>query len=113
MVDLGTLGGDVSQAALVSRDGSVVAGHSLAASPGRRAFRWTSTTGMVDLGTLDDDNHVIEVTGMSGDGAVIVGHAMRGTSSVTKRPYRWSARFMVGLCTFAGTVGMPYIVDFA
>lgn len=146
MVDLGTLGGDVSQAALVSRDGSVVAGHSPAASPGRRAFRWTSATGMVDLGTLDDDNHVIEVTGMSGDGSVIVGHAMRGTSSVTKRPYRWSAatgmrelngllastnvdmtgielkqvtglsdngRFMVGLCTFAGTVGMPYIVDFA
>jgi uncharacterized membrane protein len=54
------------------------------------AFRWTSATGMVDLGSFGDDNQVIEITGMSGDGSVIVGHAMRTTSAIAKRAYRWT-----------------------
>jgi probable HAF family extracellular repeat protein len=91
MVDLGTLGGIVSQGLLVSRDGAVVAGHSLLPSMGRAAFRWTAATGMIDLGNLGDDNRVMEITGMSADGSVIVGHAMRSPGSAVKRPYRWTA----------------------
>ena len=58
---------------------------------GLHAFRWTSATGMVDLGTLGDENRVIEIMGMSADGSVIVGNAMRTTSAVARRPYRWTS----------------------
>lgn len=59
IVDLGTLGGNVSEADAVNASGKVV-GSSTTADGVRHAFSWTPPTpgagGMVDLGTLGGDN---------------------------------------------------------
>jgi probable HAF family extracellular repeat protein len=52
MQNLGTLGGDRSEARGVSADGSVVVGWAYNAAGHDRAFRWTAAGGMQDLGTL-------------------------------------------------------------
>jgi probable HAF family extracellular repeat protein len=52
MQDLGTLGGSESEALGVSADGSVVVGDARNAEGRWRAFRWTASGGMRDLGTL-------------------------------------------------------------
>lgn len=57
----------------VSADGSAVVGIS-----GGRAFRWTLSTGMADLGELTGDpifgsEHASRAYGVSGDGSVVVG----------------------------------------
>jgi len=51
VVDLGTLGGDSSVAAVINGAGQV-AGDSLTATGDTHAFSWTQAGGMVDLGTL-------------------------------------------------------------
>jgi probable HAF family extracellular repeat protein len=50
-IDLGTLGGLSSYATSIN-DHGVVVGWSLTSTGVSRAFRWTDSTGMVDLGTL-------------------------------------------------------------
>jgi probable HAF family extracellular repeat protein len=52
-----------------------------------RAFRWTETTGMQDLGTLGGVNS--EAYSASGDGSVIVGRATN--ASGWYRPFRWTS----------------------
>jgi probable HAF family extracellular repeat protein len=52
MQDLGTLGGNESEAYGVSADGAVVVGWADNAAGQWRAFRWTASGGMQDLGTL-------------------------------------------------------------
>jgi probable HAF family extracellular repeat protein len=52
MQDLGTLGGDWSGAYGVSADGAVVVGWAYNAAGQSRAFRWTASGGMQNLGTL-------------------------------------------------------------
>jgi probable HAF family extracellular repeat protein len=52
MQDLGTLGGNRSEAYGVSADGSVVVGWAENAAGQWRAFRWTASGGMQNLGTL-------------------------------------------------------------
>jgi probable HAF family extracellular repeat protein len=71
MVGLGFLPGDNhSLATAVSANGSVVAGLSVSGSGLSRPFRWTETTGMVELGA---GYSASSVTGMSADGSVVVG----------------------------------------
>lgn len=52
MENLGTLGGNNSQANAISDDGQIVVGSSITSMADRHAFRWTSGGGMQDLGVL-------------------------------------------------------------
>jgi probable HAF family extracellular repeat protein len=80
---LGVLpGGGRSFACGVSADGSVVVGWAENAAGDRRAFRWTASGGMQDLGTLG--GNWSEARGVSADGSVVV-----GTSN--GRAFRWTA----------------------
>jgi probable HAF family extracellular repeat protein len=62
-----------------------VVGYSHANGSQRRAFRWSLTDGMIDLGTLPGDNTGTTALAVSADGSVIVGrsadHAFRWTST--------------------------------
>ncbi len=105
-MDLGTLGGNYSPPAWsigawgVSGDGSIVVGESYTSSNLPRAFRWTASTGMVDLGTLGGD--VSQARAFSDDGSTIVGLASISTGR--KRPFRWTqSGGMVDLGTLGGT----------
>ena len=91
MQNLGTLYSDDwdSAATSVSANGAVIVGWSRRdASPNRiRAFRWTSGTGMIDLGTLPGGNFS-EAHGVSGDGFVVVGAATNAQGQW--RAFRWT-----------------------
>jgi probable HAF family extracellular repeat protein len=82
MQDLGTLGGDWSEAYGVSADGSVVVGRAANAAGDWHAFRWTASSGMQDLGTLGA--LVSCAYGVSADGSVVVGESLN-------RAFRWTA----------------------
>lgn len=73
MVSLGTLpGGWTSEGRKVSRDGSTIIG--MAGTPeGDRAFVWTQSGGMGDLGLLSPDDGSSSAYGVSGDGTVVAG----------------------------------------
>jgi probable HAF family extracellular repeat protein len=72
----------------VSADGGVVVGTLSDFSSDRRAFRWTSAGGVVDLGTLNDGPTSFGL-GVSGDGLVVVGEARDGDSG-RMRAFRWT-----------------------
>jgi probable HAF family extracellular repeat protein len=80
---LGTLGGDWSEAYGVSANGAVVVG-----GAGVRAFRWTASGGMQDLGTLPGGGGGAAY-GVSADGAVVVGGA--STAAGQWHAFRWTA----------------------
>lgn len=80
MEDLGTLGGESSEALAVSGNGEIVVGASDNDSFESRAFRWTRETGMLSLADwlaqsgIDVGDIVLkEATGISNNGGVIVG----------------------------------------
>ena len=84
---LGTLPGwSQRQAWGVSGDGKVVVGQLSRLGTDTRAFRWTATQGMLDLGTLGGANS--EAYAASGDGSAIVGRATN--TSGNYRPFRWT-----------------------
>ncbi|QDU55562.1 PEP-CTERM sorting domain-containing protein [Aeoliella mucimassa] len=89
-VDLEPLTTETSTATSISRDGSVIAGQL-----GNRAFRWTATDGMAYLGDLPGGSDSSEASGMSADGAIVVGSF---DSSNGSEAFRWSNETgMVGL----------------
>jgi probable HAF family extracellular repeat protein len=84
---LGTIAGwSQSQAWGVSGDGKVVVGQLSRLGSDTRAFRWTASAGIQDLGTLGGANS--EAYAASGDGAAIVGRATN--TSGNYRPFRWT-----------------------
>jgi probable HAF family extracellular repeat protein len=106
--NLGVLAGNTddpyywSEARDVSADGKTVVGRSIDAQGRLRAFRWTETGGMQDLGALG--GLVSSAFGVSADGAVVVGWA--SDSYGRTRPFRWTqAGGMQDLGTFGGSTG--------
>jgi len=77
IVNLGTLGGNLSEALGVSADGSIVVGRARDSSGKLRAFRWTQQDGMRSLGAAigNEAFDQSEAEGISPDGNVIVGIA--------------------------------------
>jgi probable HAF family extracellular repeat protein len=94
---LGTLGGSESEAWDVSANGVVVGWAGSAA--GRRAFRWTASGGMQDLGTLPGGSYS-EANGVSANGAVVVGRSYNNSNQ--PRAFRWESGVMQDLGVLPG-----------
>jgi len=119
LIWLGTLGGGMSRAFGVSRDGRYVVGWSWDANtPTRtRAFRWDATTGrMEDLGDLGAGG-TSEAYGVSDDGRYVVGRSEKpiwdpnaGRFIIWMRAFRWDAtnRQMQDLGTLGGDTAEAY-----
>jgi probable HAF family extracellular repeat protein len=71
----------------VSADGSVVVGTAVNSAWQGRAFRWTASGGMQNLGTLG--GHDSWAYGVSADGSVVVGWAENAARY--NRAFRWTA----------------------
>jgi probable HAF family extracellular repeat protein len=109
-VDLGTIGGDFSEASAVSSEGIVVGRSSVDDSVARHAFMWSQVTGMIDLGTLKDDKgedgNQSFATAVSDDGVIAgVGYLPNGTSfhAFVRTP----ANGVVDLGTLGGFASQP------
>lgn len=81
---LGKLTGQGDSVALAaSEDGSVVIGYS-----GNKAFHWTATAGMVELGPFPAGTRQSRATGVSEDGSVVVGSFV--TANQQQEAFRWT-----------------------
>lgn len=88
---LGHLPGGVRSAALgISGDGSTVVGWSDIGNSRSRAFRWTASHCMQDLGTTGEQLNS-GATSISHDGTVITGNTYRDGTAGSARPFRWTA----------------------
>ncbi len=76
-----------SSARAVSRDGAVVVGN-ISTATGTRAFVWTPTAGIIDLG-LPMGATEATATAVSDDGATVAGWALFPESQVPQRAFRW------------------------
>jgi probable HAF family extracellular repeat protein len=109
MQDLGALEGGFSRADSVSADGSVVVGAAYNAAGWWRAFRWTETEGLQDIGTLPGFVGSFAY-GVSADGAVVVGYA--SSAAGRWRAFRWTASGgMQNLGTLGGVDSWAYAVS--
>ncbi len=82
-------GGFGSYVSAISADGAVAVGVG-SAPAGLELFRWTFPGGMASLGKLAPSDSDESATGVSSDGAVIVGRS-------GNEAYRWTSTGMVGL----------------
>jgi probable HAF family extracellular repeat protein len=73
-----------------STDGSVIVGNSPSALVpySYESFRWTESGGMQGLGILQPDHNLSTVTGVSGDGEIVVGVSGPYTG-IDRKPYIW------------------------
>ncbi len=102
--DLGVLPGGGGAAAYgVSADGNVVAGTSGSAN-GPRAFRWTTTGGLQDLGVLTNISNSAASYGnaISADGQWVVGTSIDTGAPAVVQAFRWSNG--VGMQSVPGSI---------
>lgn len=97
------------QGLAMSRDGTTVVGHyDNGAFTPYHAFRWTQSTDVVDLGTLDRPNNASRssfATDVSSNGAVVVGYSDT-VGGATWHAFRWTqAAGMVDLGAASGAAG--------
>ncbi len=99
---LGAFDNWASDAFATTPDGSVIVGNASSAS-GTQAFRWTSATGMVELGNLVPNRNSHDTAfAVSADGSVVVG---RSGDDLIQEAFRWTAGTgMVGLGDLPGGV---------
>ena len=81
-----------SDASGISADGLAIVGEAQDAQGHYRAFRWTASTGMVDLGTLGGGNLLSNALATSRDGSVVVGTSLTTTSSASNHAFVWMTR---------------------
>jgi probable HAF family extracellular repeat protein len=102
---LGLTTGTESIAIAISADGSVVVGEARDASGFWRAFRWTASTGMVDIGTLGGPESA--AFAVNKDGTVIVGSSLTNGSTGSSHIFRWTTKTgMQDLLTVLQTAGV-------
>jgi probable HAF family extracellular repeat protein len=101
LVWLGQLPGGLESEALgVSADGTVVVGTAINSDGFRRAFRWTESDGMQDLGTLGG---VLSIgNAISADGQTIVGYSSNQRGELVA--FRWRNGQMTALGTLSSVV---------
>ena len=85
MQDLGTLGGNWSEARNISPDGTIIIGRARDSANRWRAFRWTEARGMENLNQtyaelLRDGSELWEATALSPDGRYLVGWGYNAAS---------------------------------
>ena len=91
-----------SIARAVNADGSIVVGYD--GTP--HAFRWTSLTGLVDLGTGGQPHSF--AYGISGDATTIVGRFGDAPEGEAYRPFRWTAESGIVQLTGFGDPSFAY-----
>jgi probable HAF family extracellular repeat protein len=95
----------------ISADGSVIvgsAGNITGQAYTTRGFRWTSNSGMVDLGALPNSTGGSVASAISGDGEIIVGFAIGHAPEHLRIAFRWTAaagmhEFLPGPTSFIST----------
>ena len=112
LVDLGTLGGNYSEATGINGAGDVI-GDSTTSAGSDNAFEWTSSGGMVDLGTLSatanpmNDVSYPDAINQSGD---VAGYATTTTGDT--HGFFWSATGgMADLGTLGGNLSLGQAVN--
>jgi probable HAF family extracellular repeat protein len=87
--DIDPVGNRNSDAAGISADGQVIVGEMQIGGP-YFAFRWTASTGMVNLGDLGGGLSRADATNR--DGSVVVGHSLTSGSTGSAHAFRWTAK---------------------
>ena len=103
-LDIKSLGGDFSVGfgfdGDISTDGTTIVGLTDDEMP--VAYRWTESTGRINLGTLEGTNMSF-ATGVSSDGKVVVGFSSNDNAFDASQAFRWTeSDGMIGLGTLVG-----------
>jgi probable HAF family extracellular repeat protein len=97
----------------VSADGSVVVGSVRTAIGNNPAYYWTAAGGMVQIGDLPGGSFLADVTGVSANGSVVVGHSSSTNAMGGDREaFRWTqAGGMVALGDLPGGTLSSRVAD--
>jgi probable HAF family extracellular repeat protein len=107
-IDLGSLGGSVSEAWAVNANGLVVGRSSIAGNPSTyHAFAWSPESGMTDLGTLGGESSANAVT----DAGVIAGYSYL-PGETAYHAFVWThGNGLIDLGTLGGSGSAPAAIN--